>query len=134
MQDEYKINPGTQSEIVLRPDGGLKHSFEATYSSDSTRSQDGIGHFTPIFTVESFGYKETGMSKAKMSAILQAVASGQSFTFHYYSPFYGTWRNDTFYVGKGSLAIGQLAENEEYFESLEFNIIGVNPVYSSGGE
>ena len=132
MQEQYTINPGA-NQIILRPDGGLTHSFETTYSSDSTRSQNGVGHFTNMFTVESFGYKESGMSKQKMSQILQAVAPGRTFIFHYYSPFYGTWRDDEFYVGKGSLVIGELPEGAELFTSLSFNIIGVNPVYTTGG-
>lgn len=113
---------------IKQPDEGLGYSFETTYTSDSTRVQSGAMHATPMFTVESFSYAASYLTIAEMQAILQKVAKGGTFTLHYFSPYYGQWRDDTFYVGKGSLEIGRLTEGGEYFDSLSFNMVGVNPI------
>ncbi len=124
MQDCIKIN----NVKIRQPDEGLGFEFETTYTEDSTRVQSGVGHFTPMFTVESFSYEAAGVTLAEMKTILQLVAKGAYFTLHYFSPYYGQWRDDTFYVGKGSLSIGTLREDEELYDSLSFNMIGVNPI------
>lgn len=113
---------------IKQPDEGLGYSFETTYTSDSTRVQSGAMHATPMFTVESFSYVASYLTIAEMQTILQKVAKGGNFTLHYFSPYYGQWRDDTFYVGKGSLEIGRLTEGGEYFDSLSFNMVGVNPI------
>lgn len=113
---------------IKQPDEGLGYSFETTYTSDSTRVQSGAMHATPMFTVESFSYTASDLTIAEMQAILQMVVKGGNFTLHYFSPYYGQWRDDTFYVGKGSLEIGRLTEDGEYFDSLSFNMVGVNPI------
>lgn len=113
---------------IKQPDIGMGFDFETTYSEDSTRTQNGVGHFTPLFTAEAFSYTASNLSKEEMKTILQEVAKGLNFTLHYFSPYYGTWRDDTFYVGKGSLTIGRLNEDKETFSSLSFNMIGVNPI------
>ena len=113
---------------IKQPDIGLGYDFETTYSEDSTRTQDGVAHFTALFTVEAFSYKATNLTKDGMKTILQLVARGRYFTLHYFSPYFGAWRDDTFYVGKGSLSIGRLNENTERFDELSFNMIGVNPI------
>lgn len=113
---------------IKQPDEGLGYSFETTYTSDSTRVQSGAMYATPMFTVESFSYAASYLTIAEMQTILQKVAKGGNFTLHYFSPYYGQWRDDTFYVGKGSLEIGRLTEGGEYFDSLSFNMVGVNPI------
>lgn len=113
---------------IKQPDEGLGYDFETTYTSDSTRVQSGVGHFTSLFTVESFSYTATYLTKPEMAQILQIVAKGKNFNMYYFSPYYGIWRTDIFYVGKGSLSIGRLINDKERFKSLSFNIIGVNPI------
>ena len=113
---------------IKQPNTGLGYSFETTYSEDTTRTQDGILHASPLFTVESFSYKATHVTVEEMSVILQKIANGRYFTLHYFSPYWGMWRDDLFYVGKGSLSIGRLNEDGEYYDELSFNMIGVNPI------
>lgn len=124
MQDSIKIN-GVE---IYQPDSGLKYAFESTYTKDSTRTQDGKGHFTPLFTVEQLGYSANGIPVADAATIIQMVAKGQNFTLHYFSTYYGVWRDGTFYVGKGDCQIGTLEENGEFLSSLSFNMTGVNPI------
>lgn len=125
MQDKIRIN-GIE---IWQPDAGqLAYNFETTYTEDSTRVQSGVIHLTPMFTVESFGYAASNIPIFKMREILVNIARGNPFTLHCFSPFYGAWRDDKFYVGKGSLNIGRLKEEEEVYDSLSFNMIGVNPI------
>ena len=124
MQNKITIN-GTE---IRQPDTGLAYSFETTYTADSGRDTSGILHESAMFTVENFGYTASGLSASEMSQILALIAKGQRFTLHYMSPYYGTWRDDDFYVGKGSLSIGNWIEAEECYDSLSFNLIGVNPI------
>lgn len=124
MQDTIKIN-GIQ---IYQPDEGLQSSFETTYSSDSGRVQSGVMHATPLFTVEQFSYSATDVPIDDVKVILQQIIKGNPFTLHYFSPYYGRWRDDAFRVGKGSLSIGSLKEGEEKLTSLSFNMTGDNPI------
>lgn len=113
---------------IFQPDNDLAYSFETTYTSDSTRTQDGKGHFTPMFTVEQLGYEATSIPAAEASKILREIIKGKQFVLHYYSVYYHEWRDDVFYVGKGSCKIGTLEEDGETLSSLSFNMTGVNPL------
>lgn len=124
MQDTIKIN-GIE---IYQPDSGLQASFETTYTSDSTRVQSGVMHATPLFTVEQFSYSATDVPIEDVKIILQQIIKGNPFTLHYYSPFYGRWRDDIFRVGKGQYSIGSLKADEEKIESLSFNMTGDNPI------
>lgn len=125
MQDRIRMN----GIAIWQPDKNMAYSFETTYTEDSTRSQSGNGHFTPMFTVEQYGYSATNIPREEATKILQIIAKGQRFTLHHYSMYYGGWRDDTFYVGKsGNLRIGTLSENEEFLSELSFNMTGVEPL------
>lgn len=124
MQDRIKIN----GENIYQPDKGLKYSFETTYTSDSTRTQDGNGHFTPMFTVEQLGYTAKHIPAQEVANILQKIAKGYDFELHYYSAYYGMWKDAPFYVGKGDCEVGSLEENGEYMSSLAFNMTGRDPI------
>lgn len=123
-QDKLKFN----GIAIKQPDKGLGYDFETTYSEDSGRVQSGVLHITPLFTVEAFSYTATDLTEAEMSQILRIVAKGAIFNMHYRSPYYGKWRDDQFYVGKGTLSIGSWKEGEERYENLSFNVIGANPL------
>lgn len=124
MQEKIKIN-GIE---IWQPDENLQNSFETTYTEDSTRLQTGEANFVPMFTVEQFSYTATNIPVAEASLILQQVIKGEPFTLHYYSVYYGCWRDDIFRVGQGQFSIGTLKENEECLESLSFNMTGDNPI------
>lgn len=124
-QDCIKIN-GIE---IWQPDSKeLGYSFETTYTEDSTRTQDGVGHFTPLFTVEQLSYSASNVPAGKAAEILQQVAKGNNFTLHYYSLYHGAWKDGTFYVGKGNSNFNRLVLYDETVESLSFNMTGVNPI------
>lgn len=125
MAQEYiKIN----GVVIRQPDEGLGYDFETTYTEDTTRTQDGVLHATSMFTVEALSYTASHVSEGDMKRILQFIAKGQPFTLHYYSPYYGAWRDDKFYVGRGNLSIKRLNTASETFDSLSFQMTGVNPI------
>ena len=113
---------------IRQPDEGLGYDWETTYSEDSKRTQKGKLTTSRLYTVESFSYQASNVTVAEMKAILKEIMKGQFFTLHYWSPYYGSWRDDQFYVGRGSLAVGRLNETEERYDSLSFNMIGRNSV------
>lgn len=124
-QDRIKIN----GIDIQQPDSGeLGYSFETTYTEDSIRTQNGVGHFTPMFTVEQLSYSASHVPVAMAAEILQQVAKGGNFTLHYFSLYYGEWRDGTFYVGKGSSNFKHLVVNKESVETLSFNMTGVDPI------
>ena len=125
MAQEYvKIN----GVVICQPDEGLGYDFETTYTADTTRTQDGVLHPSAMFTVESLSYTATNISSADAKSILQYIAKGQPFTLHYFSPYYGVWRDDSFYVGRGNLSIKRLNTASETFDSLSFQMTGVHPI------
>ena len=124
MQDKYKIN----DIEIFQPDSDLQASFETTYTSDSTRVQSGVMHATAMFTVEQFSYTATDIPVSEVKTILQQIIKGNPFKLHYFSPYYGRWRDGTFRVGKGQFQIGTLKADEEKISSLSFNMTGDDPL------
>lgn len=124
MQDKIRIN----DIEIFQPDEGLKSSFETTYSEDSTRLQSGEANFVPLFTVEQFSYSASYIPVADASVILQQIIKGEAFKLHYFSPYYGKWRDGMFRVGQGQFSIGTVEENGEKLSSLSFNMTGENPI------
>ena len=124
MQDKIKIN----DIEIYQPDQGLQASFETTYTSDSTRVQSGVMHATPMFTVEQFGYTATDIPVEEAKVIIQQIIKGNAFKLHYFSPYYGQWRDGMFRVGRGQYEIGTLKSDEEKLSSLSFNMTGDNPL------
>ena len=124
MQDKIKIN----DIEIFQPDEGLQSSFETTYSEDSTRLQSGEANFVPLFTVEQFSYSATNIPVKDASVILQQIIKGDAFTLHYFSPYYGKWRDGVFRVGKGQFVIGTVEDGGETISNLSFNMTGDKPL------
>ena len=123
MQDKIKIN----NTVIYQPDGGISYKFATTSTEDSGRTQDGIMHNSVMFTVEQLEFKATGVPVADVVTILQEVAKRQKFLLHYPSMYYGTWRDDYFYVAEGDLSILSIEEGFETAD-ISFNMTGVNPL------
>lgn len=125
MQDFIRIN-GVE---IFQPDEGLNYAFETTYTEDSTRLQNGDANFVPMFTAEQLSYQATDIPMEKATEILQMIALGNPFTLHYFSVYYGSWRDGIFRVGKSNtISIGSLEENNEKLSSLSFNMTGDKPL------
>ena len=125
MQDKIKIN---NVEIVQPDSGGLQYSFKKTYSDDTKETQDGTLHGTVVSVHEVLGYTATGIPVSKLNTLIPTIVSNNTFSLHYFSAYFGTWRTDTFRVPEGSLSIGSLSENGELMDSVSFTMEGVNNV------
>ena len=125
MQDLIRIN----GVDIFQPDEDLGYAIETTFTEDSTRLQNGSANFVPMFTVEQLSYQATDIPIEKATEILQMVGKGESFTLHYFSVFYGGWRDGTFRVGKSNtISIGSLEEGNEKLSTLSFNMTGDEPL------
>lgn len=124
MQDVFKINGIT----VAQPDEDLSYSWETTYTDDSTRTQTGAGHFTRMFTVESYTYKASALTASEAAQIMQQIVYGRSYTAHVFSPRLNCWCDIPCYTGKGSMSCKTWVSGGERFADLTFNMIGVNPI------
>lgn len=122
-QKKIKIN----DTDIWQPDEDLAWDYETTYTPDSTRSQDGMGHFTEMFTTESFGYKASHVPVAEWSKISKMII-GKKFDLYCFNPHFGKWMTHRCYVGKGSLSIKTLEDGQEKYSSISFNIVDIKPL------
>ena len=126
MAQEYIMFNDT---LIKQPDqDGFTFSLATTSTEDSGRTQDGVMHNTPMFTAESYSFKAASLTPAEVSTILQIVTGKSKFKAHYFSPYYGAWRDDYFYVSQSSISVNILRSGEENLTDLSFNMIGVNPL------
>lgn len=105
--------------------------WATTYTDGSGRSMSGVGHLDPMFTAESYSVEFFDLTPEEAKIILQMIVprpSKPTFKLHYYSWFYGMWRTDTFYVGKGSLKCRTLEYGQERLDGISCSMIGVNPL------
>ncbi len=123
-QEKIKMNQA----VIWPPDKDLSAAFATTYTEASGRTQRGKAILVPLFTVEQMGYKATKIPIAEATKIIRIVAKGKKFKLHYFSPYYGVWRDADFYVGQGDMTIGSLDVNNMYYEELSFNMQGVDPI------
>lgn len=123
-----KIGSNNWVEIA-QPDEELSFDWETTYSEDSGRAQTGENYVKPLFTVEAYGYTNTqGLTVKEVSTILKFIAKGKKFKMWHFSPYYGEWRSDEFYVGQGNITIKTLKKGEERLQGLSFQLTGVKPI------
>ena len=125
-QKKIKFN-----NVVIKTPVEFSPEFETTFSEDSTRSMAGVLYKKPLFTTEAYKMAWKHLSLTEISTILQIVDHGANFSVYYPSAHHGAWRTGTFYVGKGSMAVGSIEENGEYYSELSFNIVSVTPLSST---
>lgn len=113
---------------IKQPLTGLGYGFKKMYSGDSTHVQSGREYTTTIGVYEHFSYSAANLTEEEVSTILRQVIDGEVFVLHYRSPYYGMWRDDEFRVESASANIGNWIEGEELYESLSFEMTGVNPL------
>lgn len=123
-QEMYKIN-GVE---IWQPDEELSWDYEKTYTKDSTRTDDGVGHFTKMFTTQSFAYQASHVPVAEWAKISQMIILEEYFDLYTWSPCFGKWMTHRCYVGKGTLKIGTLEEGNETYSSISFNMVDNIPL------
>ena len=123
MQNRVQINDSD----IWQPDQDMDWNYETTYTPDSTRTQDGTGHFTEMFTIESFGYKASAVPVQEGTKILQKIV-GKKFDLFTWNPYFGKWMKHRCNVGEGSLSIGSLEEGGETYSSISFSAVDIKPL------
>lgn len=112
---------------IWQPDEDLAWDYETTYTPDSNRAQNGVGHFTEMFTVQSFGYTASHVPIAEWTKISQMIV-GRKFDLYCFNPHFGRWMTHRCNVGKGSLKIKSLEEGRERYSSISFNMTDIKPL------
>lgn len=105
------------------------YNFQTTSSEDSGRVMSGRANISPLFTVEAFDVTYEDLTPAQASALLKKIVQRPSkpyFSLYYYSPYYGNWRTDQFYVGEGSLKVRTLKDGEEMMAQISCSFVGRN--------
>lgn len=105
--------------------------FATTSTEDSGRAMSGTALITPLFTAESFSVEYTHLTITQAQTILHAIVQRPGkpfFTLHYFSPYFGTWRDARFYVGKGSLKVKTLKIGEEIMQNISCSFVGKEPL------
>lgn len=105
------------------------YNFQTTSSEDSGRVMSGRANISPLFTVEAFDVTYEDLTPAQASALLKKIVQRPSkpyFSLYYYSPYYGNWRTDEFYVGEGSLKVKTLKDGEEMMSQISCSFVGRN--------
>lgn len=123
-QQKYLIN-GVE---IWQPDQDLAWDYQKTYTQDSGRTQDGVGHFTKMFTIQSFAYRASHVPVAEWTKISQMIILEEYFDLYAWNPHFGKWMTHRCYVGEGTLNIGTLEEGNERYSSISFNMVDNVPL------
>lgn len=127
-QDTIKMGTTSGSLVeIWQPEEGLKYSFVTTYEKSRDVAITGSIYGEPLFTRYQLGYSAKCVPVQAARTILQMIAKGRNFYLHYWSPYHGAWRTDLFSCGQSQdITIGTLEEGFEYYETLSFNMTGVD--------
>lgn len=122
-QKEILIN----GRKIWQPNSPMQWNFEVTYTPDSSRPQNGVGHFTVLFVVNSLSYVGTNIPASEAAEILQMIV-GKRYELTAFNPYMGKWVTDVCYTGKGDLNLKTLQEGEEMVNNLSFNAVYIKPL------
>lgn len=105
--------------------------IETTSTADSGRVMVGVQYDTPMFTVEAIDVVYRNLSIANTSALLKRIVKKPGkpyFSLHYFSPYYGAWRDAEFGVSQGTLKIKSLEEGDENVSEVSCRFVGRYPL------
>ena len=123
-----KVN---NTAIPQPSDENLTYKMEVTDSQTTTRTM--AGHFkgSPLFTVEAFDIVLTNLNATDCSNVLKnciRTKTRPTFSLYYFSPYYGSWRTDTFYCTAVDINVKSVKDNNEKLTDISMSWVGVNPV------
>lgn len=123
MQEYIKIN----NKLIKQP-AEYAVNLATTSTDASGRNQFLKMMNTPVGTVNSYSLKWQYLTTEELSGILQEVINKSQFLVHYEDAYEGIWKDGYFYASNFNAPCKTLKENEEKWESLSFNIIGVEAI------
>lgn len=125
MQQKYSFGGYTP----IRQPSSVQSMWATTSTSDSGRNQFGGMTNKPLFSNEAFKVTfDENLYEPDMSGILQAITGKSSFSFHYYSPYFGAWRTAQFYVANIDASNVMVKEGREYLDGLTFQVTAIDPL------
>lgn len=123
-QNKYSFNGYTPS----RQPSAVEFSFATTSTADSGRNQFGVMNNVPMFTAESYKITFDKLYSSDVSSILRNIIGLSFISFHYFSPYYGAWRTDRFYIANTNGNIVSVKEGKEGEKGVSFQLTGINPL------
>lgn len=123
-QQRYRFN----GYEPIRQPTSVEFSYAVTSTADSGNNQYGVMKNVVMFTKEAYKITFERLKSDEVSEIMQRVLGRGSIEFYYYSPHYGRWRTDQFYVANLNGQIATVKEGKEGSKSLSFQITGINPI------
>lgn len=123
MQEQFKVD-----NVTIKAPDSYEPVFATTSTNDSVRTQDGIMHNTPMFTIGGYNMQWGQLTWNEISAILNSMLGKSSFSFHHKDPTVpGQWIDKTFYASNFDMAAQTLKDGEEKWEGLSINVRRIMP-------
>lgn len=120
--------PFKANGIEIKTPDVFKPNLATTSTEDSDRTQDLVMHNTPMGTIQSYSYEWKAITPEEAANILSQTLNRSKFSLEYPNPLSGQWEEDTFYASNYSMGSMKEINGELAWESLSFNVVGVNPV------
>lgn len=114
--------------ISIKTPDTFKPNFATTSTEDSDRTQDLVMHNTPMGTIQSYSCEWKYIEPEEAANILGQILNRSSFTLEYPNALRGQWESGVFYATNFSMGSMRMTNGVPTWESLSFNVIGVNPV------
>lgn len=106
----------------------FKPNLATTSTEDSDRTQDLVMHNTPMGTIQSYSFEWGPILPEEAAKIVRQTLNKSSFTLRYLSFISGKWETGQFYASNYSPGSLKTIDGVFKWESLSFNVIGVNPI------
>lgn len=120
--------PFKANGVKIKTPDVFRPNLATTSTEDSDRTQDLVMHNTPMGTIQSYSCEWKYITPEEAANILSQTLNRSSFSLEYPNPLSGQWEEDAFYASNYSMGTMKEINGELAWESLSFNVIGVNPV------
>lgn len=114
--------------IAVKTPDTFKPSLATTSTEDSDRTQDLVMHNTPMGTIEKYSFTWKYIEPEEAAKIIGQTLNRSKFTLRYLSFVTGGWKTGEFYATNYEPGTLRVTNGVPAWESLSFNVIGVNPV------
>lgn len=123
-QIKYSFSGFTPSRQPIE----IKPMFATTSTSDSGRTQFGKMENKVMFSNEAYKITFPPLYADDMYGIFHAVMGKSSFSFTYFSVYYGEWRTAPFYVANMDSSGICAIEGRKCIKDLTFQVTAINPL------
>lgn len=114
--------------IPVETPNTFQPNLATTSTEDSDRTQDLVMHNTPMGTIQSYSFEWQSIDPEEASKIIGQTLNRSSFSLRHFSPVSGRWETALFYATNYKPGALKTIDGVLKWESLSFNVIGINPV------